>query len=263
MNAEKRTITPSEAKELLKGNNRNRPIKKHHVKRLAEDMSAGKWAFNGIPIVFNGRLLIDGQHRLMACVASGRPFDTLVVNGVDADAFVTIDTGVKRSGADTLATKGEKNATILSAALVLVDLYYSSEIGIRMTTQKGTNRTVAEALKKYVAIRPCVDHCVSMSTKILPVSIMSACHYIFSRIDSVKADDFIDRLATGNNVKADSAMSSLRDRLIDNYTSVRKHSRGYIMSLVIQAWNYERSGRKVTRLRGFTGESNEKFPTAI
>lgn len=263
MKAEEVVITPEHAKEILRGNTRNRPLRKSYVGRLAEDMRAGKWAFNGVPIILNGKLLIDGQHRLTACVLSKKPFRTLMVTGVDADAFTTIDVGAKRTGSDTLATKGEKNHAALAAALVLVDLYYSGKAGVRMTAQGGSNRLIAEALKKYVAIRPCVDHCVPLATKIVPVSIMSACHYIFSRIDHIKADDFILRLATGNNIKPESPMSLLRNSLIDNYTSARKHSRAYVMSLVIKAWNSERTNRNLKVLRGFTGENAEAFPQAI
>lgn len=258
-----KTITPADAERMLEGNKRNRPVRREHVKRLAEDMKAGKWAFNGVPIIFNGKLLIDGQHRLMACVLAGKPFKTLVVSGVDADAFVTIDVGAKRTGADTLATKGEKNYAAMAAALVIIDLYYSGEMGERASARRGANRVIADAVKKYIAIRPCVDHCVPMATKIIPVSIMTACHYIFSRIDHVNADDFIDRLATGTNVKKDSPMENLRKALIDNYTSPRKHSRGYIMSIVIKAWNYERAGKNLKRLRGYTGENQESFPVAV
>ena len=264
MEAKVEVITPEKAKEMLKGNVRNRPVRKTHVARLAEDMKAKKWCFNGVPIIVSpGGLLIDGQHRLMACIAAKVAFETLVVSGVASDAFVTIDTGAKRTGADTLSTKGEKNASTMAAALVIIELYYSGEMGERISSRRGANRTIAEAVKKYTAIRPCVEHCVGLATKIIPLSIMTACHYIFSRIDHIAADDFIDRLATGTNVKKDTAMEALRASLIDNYTSARKHSRGYLMSIVIKAWNSERTGKNLKRLRGFTDENTDTFPQAL
>ena len=263
MKTEVRTITPEIAKQLLGGNSRNRPLRKGHAERLAEEMRAGKWVLNGVPIIFNGKLLIDGQHRLVACVKANRSFDTLVVSDVAPDSFLTIDVGAKRTAADTLATKGEKHYAALAAAATIVSIYDSGKMGERMTTAGGNNRTVAEAMKRYIALRHSVEHCVPMSTKIIPVSILSASHYIFSRIDSVKADGFIDRLATGINVQKDTPMSSLRDSLIENYTSARKHTRGYIFSLVIKAWNAERTDKLLKRLRGWTGESNESFPIAI
>lgn len=257
------TITPDGAKEMLKGNNRNRPLRKDHYKRLAEEMRENKWMLNGVPIIFNGKLLIDGQHRLMACVLAGKPFKTLVVRDVQPDSFLTIDTGAKRTAADTLATKGEKNYATLAAAATIVAIYDSGKMGERLTTSGGNNRTVSEAMKRYIALRGSVGYCLGYRTKIVPISIMSACHYIFSRIDSVRADDFVDRLGSGNNVKADTPMSALREGLIDNYTSARKHSRGYLFSLILKAWNAERTDKLLKRLRGWTGENNEQFPVAL
>lgn len=263
MKSEVRTITPDDAKEMLRGNTRNRPIRRTHTDRLAEEMRSGKWVLNGVPIIFNGRLLIDGQHRLLACVKAQKSFTTLVVSDVAADSFLTIDVGSKRTAADTLATKGEKHYATLAAAATIVSIYDSGKMGERLTSAGGNNRTVAEAMKKYIALRNSVAHCVPMSTKIIPVSIMSASHYIFSRIDSVRADHFIERLATGVDVQKDSPMSSLRDSLIENYTNPRKHTRGYVFSLVIKAWNAERTDKLLKRLRGWTGESNESFPIAL
>lgn len=266
MKAEELTITPEVAREMLRGNQRNRPLRKNYVRLLAEEMKAGKWTFNGVPIILNGKLLIDGQHRLEACVYSNSPFKTLVVSGVDADAFVTIDMGKKRTAADTLSTKGEKNAATLAAAATIVDIYYGRqrENLLRFSAGvRGNNRMVTEALKTFPAIRQSVTHCVGRPTKLVPMSILSACHYIFSRIDTVLADLFIERLSTGTNIAEGSAMAELHARLIDNYTSSRKHSRGYITSLIIKAWNAERTGRNIKRLRGWTGDNNEVFPEAV
>lgn len=265
MKTEVMTITPEMAKEMLRGNQRNRPLKKNYVRVLSDEMKARKWALNGVPIIFNGKLLIDGQHRLEACVHSGCSFATLVVSDVDADAFTTIDTGKKRSAADTLATKGEKHYSAMAAAATIVYVYYNGDAGekARFTGKSGNNRLMAEVLKTYPALRHSVSHCISRSTKILPISLMCAAHYIFTRTDAVLADNFIERLASGNDVKAGSPMEELRSRLIDNYTSSRKRSRGYIFSMVIKAWNAERTGRNVIRLRGWTGDNNEAFPVAL
>lgn len=266
MKAEVEVITPERARELLRGNQRNRPLRKAYVRILSEEMKAKKWTFNGVPIIFNGKLLIDGQHRLEACVHSNTPFKTLVVSEVDADAFVTIDVGKKRTAADTLSTKGEQNAAVLAAAATIVDIYYGRQVESlqRFTAgTRGNNRVVTEALKTFPAIRQSVTHCVARPTKLVPGSILAACHYIFSRIDTVLADLFIERLATGTNIAEGSPMAELHARLIDNYTSSRKHSRGYVTSLIIKAWNAERTGRNIKRLRGWTGDNNEAFPEAV
>lgn len=265
MKAEVEVITPERARELLRGNQRNRPLRKDYVRVLADEMLENKWALNGVPIILNGKLLIDGQHRLEACVLSDKPFKTLVVSEVDANAFLTIDMGKKRTAADTLATQGEKHYSALAAACVIVEVYYNEKNkDYRFSAStKGSNRLIAYTLKTYPTIRQSVEHCLGMRTKLVPISILSACHYIFSRIDVHLADIFIEKLVTGNDIKEGTSMSELRARLVDNYTSLRKHSRGYMISLIIKAWNAERTGRNVKRLRGYTGENQEAFPVAV
>lgn len=108
MNAYWKTITPEIAHEWLRGNTINRPVKQHYVRMLASDMELGRWKRNGETIKRNGRLLLDGQHRLLACIMANTPFETLVVDGIDRDVFPTIDDGCPRSRIDTLAVAGEK-----------------------------------------------------------------------------------------------------------------------------------------------------------
>lgn len=76
-------VTPKRAKVWLGNNGHHRKVKKATVARYAEQIGSGSWLLNGKTIVLdsNGRL-IGGQHRLHACVKSGRPFRTLVVWGV-------------------------------------------------------------------------------------------------------------------------------------------------------------------------------------
>src|SRR5687768_7089981 len=116
-------IDPDTAELLLSKNLGNRPINIQRVAKLAEEMAAGRWVFNGDAIRFNGNGLVDGQHRLKAVIKSGVSIDTLLVEGLDHNVFPTIDTGKPRSAADTLATAGESRCKSTAATLKLVDRY--------------------------------------------------------------------------------------------------------------------------------------------
>lgn len=266
MKADFVTITPDKAKDLLAKNTANRPANKAHVTRLAKEMLLGRWKCNGDAIRMGNGRLVDGQHRLMACVNSGVSFDTLLVTGLDNSVFDTVDTGKKRGGADTLAIIGHKHYALMAAALVIVDLYYQGKATLRLSYVGGiSNSDYIEMLSKYIALPNSVDHCQSRATKLVQPSIMTACHYIFSRIDSVLADDFIERLSTGENVAKDSPMSKLRERLLQNYTSLKKMDRFHIFSMVVRAWNHERSGKNLKRLRAIysVDSKEERVPTAL
>ena len=114
------TITPDIANRWLETfNTNNRSIRDSHVDLLAHDMAVGHWKENGDAICFSkdGRL-IDGQHRLWACVQSGAQFTSLVVRGIDDDAYMTKDAGLRKTAGDFMGPMdGEKNVTLLSAAL--------------------------------------------------------------------------------------------------------------------------------------------------
>jgi hypothetical protein len=101
------TITPETARQYLALKARNRPLKKEHVARLAADMQAGRWDMTGEAIKFNGTSLVDGQHRLEACVKSGCEFTTLVVRGLNTAAAKVMDSGVKRGVADAMRMFGD------------------------------------------------------------------------------------------------------------------------------------------------------------
>ena len=70
-------ITPEIAEAWLTQNNNNRPVSAGVIRKYARDMRADKWLFTGDAIRFDkNKNLIDGQHRLMACIAAETPFRT-------------------------------------------------------------------------------------------------------------------------------------------------------------------------------------------
>ena len=91
-------ITPELAKRYLSCNVReNRTISGATVAKYAADMVSGDFVINNNAICFNDLgQLIDGQHRLKACVQAGVPFKTFVTRNLPADAYKVIDTGRPR-----------------------------------------------------------------------------------------------------------------------------------------------------------------------
>lgn len=77
------TITPEIARELLANPaDKNRPLKKSVVRKYARRIRAGLWRLTGEPILLNEKgALLDGQHRLSACIEADKPFDTVVLYG--------------------------------------------------------------------------------------------------------------------------------------------------------------------------------------
>lgn len=143
---ERMTVTPPLAARMLDFNSRNRPVSSKKVTRLAEKMRSGNWVWThqGVGFDTDGRL-VDGQHRLMAVVASDTSQDLLVTYGMSPDAFDHVDTEGSRNSADLLAIRvpGIKHRKALCA------ISRASMRGIVNPNGQTTAATVAEFAEWY------------------------------------------------------------------------------------------------------------------
>ncbi|WP_460985736.1 ParB N-terminal domain-containing protein, partial [Staphylococcus aureus] len=75
---------------------------------------SGDWKNAGDTIRFDkDGSLIDGQHRLLACVNTNLAQNFLIVYGLDSEVFDVIDNGKGRTNADVLGMKHYKDPAIL------------------------------------------------------------------------------------------------------------------------------------------------------
>jgi hypothetical protein len=254
------TMTPEEAKGYLQNNNGNRRIAAPVVQRYKRDMEARNWLMNGQTIKFgsSGRLL-DGQHRLAACVESGVSFPALVVTGLDETVFDTFDLGTKRSMGDILVDRGEANTSTLAATLRQLWLLKKNLLQVRVISP-----SIAEMLD-LLEREPEVRRSVSLGNRIRELaapSLACALHYLFSRKDAELAEQFIFRLGDGVALEARSPIYALRERLIrDRSTRKRSMADPEKAALFIKAWNALRSGLEVAALRWVSGR--EEFPKIL
>ena len=272
-------ITPEIAEDwLLKAApTGNRSINSSHLCALADAMRNGHWKLNGDPIRFTGGTLMDGQHRLKAVVLTGTPIQSVVVRGVGAEAFDTIDQGKKRSASDVLRISGEVNTNNLAAAARWILLYEAGGASFRHRTLLSVGRARAITSQEIVRlIERCPDirHSVSLTirlahagtAKLMPPGLLGALHYIFSRKNAALADRFAEGMVTGFDPGAEKPFHLLRERLVTGVLS--KVSRGmdfgYIGVLAIKAWNYMRTGQISVKALKFTeGEKGESVPQAV
>jgi hypothetical protein len=112
------TVTPETALTYLKTRSqgydpemKRSPAEARAIAAYAAAMRVGGWIMNGMPIIFDqeGRL-VDGEHRLLACIEADTPFDTLVARNVQSDTLHTIDQHRRRSYTGVLEARGVRNA---------------------------------------------------------------------------------------------------------------------------------------------------------
>jgi len=244
------TITPSDAKTLLTYNEKNRPIAPKSSARYASIMKEKNWRLNGDTIKLGNQRLIDGQHRLTGCVNAGIPFETLVVAGLDAEVFNTLDEGRKRSGADLMAILSAtypKETSVLARRLV-------HPVGAPLSTNYVTN---AMFEKLYNDLDPeLIDRAISHGKKlynkqcpVVPENIYIYFSYLLTLIDRPKAELFLGQIAYGENLSLGDPAYALRSVFDNNKARqikmANKSGPEYYIYLIICAWDLFMKGKKI------------------
>lgn len=263
---ERMTVTPKLAAEWLLLNIDNRPLAKHQVARLAEVMQRHEFMFNGDAIRFGkDGLLKDGQHRLTACVVSGCSFETLVVWGLDDDAFNTIDVFIKPRGvADILGIEGQKHSNAVAATAKAVYTFCKTngffDGGAASNKLAFTPKVCLEMLAKKPGIRDAaVEVQCAKPCRVFPSgATLAALLYLFRSVDGMLAQDFFEVIYNGSS-ETQRAFNVLRETLIARRLSSTAIKKTAAVSLAIRAWNAEYAGRTVKILRFATGEEFPKI----
>lgn len=106
------TYTPAKAKAILEAAERayamnpsmtsNRVLRREYIDKYKNALNIKAWKVNGESIKFDKEgILLDGQHRLTACVETGIPFRSVTAYNIDRDdCMASIDCGRARTGTD-------------------------------------------------------------------------------------------------------------------------------------------------------------------
>lgn len=91
-------ITPAVASLMLSTSRGNRPIRRSRVKDWARSLQGNSWEIINDDICFDLEgCLVNGHHRLTACVESGISFKCGVKRGLSLTAYSKMDCGLARS----------------------------------------------------------------------------------------------------------------------------------------------------------------------
>ena len=248
---ERIVLTPAMAERLLAGNTRNRAVIKSYLKNMEQVLLRKEWRFNGEPIIISstGRVL-DGQHRLIACVNTGIPIDTILVRGVDESVFPTIDRGVSRTVGNVLSIDGVDHYNSVAASLKILHGFCSTggQVYDGGGWTVGFSASVARGLlEKHEGIKESVRKslgCNHYKSK----SLLAGLHYILSLSDAAIADELLEVLASGATDK-DRPFNVLREHLI--YTRMNRVSMGNrsAAAKTIRAFNAEATGEWIKKVQ--------------
>jgi hypothetical protein len=241
-------VTPTIAKAWLDMNTRNRKPSSVIVGAYARDMKAGRWMLTADPIRFDTKgNLIDGQHRLLACIQSESHFPSLVAYGLPAEAQDFIDCGKRRSVADMLSLNGHHNTLILTSLLRWLVALKKGLPSSR--TVSLTHTEAAELLQKH----PRTHASVRQASGVLgvPASIVACIHYVGTNfLDKAdRADAFVEVLKTGIPDYSGDPVHMLRERILKLRTTRDILRKDDIGPAGCHVWNLFAAKKKVQILR--------------
>jgi hypothetical protein len=263
-------ITPEIAKKLLANNPINRPPRSGLVEFLASQMSAGEWRENGESIIISesGELL-DGQHRLMACVKSGHSFWSVVSKGVYKEYLSTIDTGDKKTVSDHLSIAGEVNASALAAVIRLVRFIDADFVQSKSETQKMPTMEAEALIAKYPLCRESVSLYYSKASKVKIVSpkIITAVRTVAGTrlqacgLGTSTIDAFCDSVLNPASIEESDGnpLWTLFKMLKANSVSYKKIQGCDMLKCIIKSWNNYHRGSKLRLIRFSPGASRASF----
>lgn len=258
-------ITPEVAADWLGRPSANRPINSRKVRSYIGAIERGEWSLNGEAIKLDRHnRLVDGQHRCIAIVQSGKSIQSLVVFGVEPETFDSMDSGLLRSAANVLAIHDIPNAVEVAAAVRLVLRYdWYGDFFNHPERQDPSKQQVLAAAREWSGMRESILRCKAKYIHQLRFSpaTLAALHFIFSNLDQDDASTFFDRLASGAALGPHDPVHVLRERLITASLAKQRLSITEGAALVIKAWNAYREGRSITMLAWRPGGARpESFP---
>jgi len=257
-------ISPLKAKGMLDANTRNRKINHLAVSEYAASMRDKSWRVNGetLKIATDGTL-IDGQHRLLACVEANAPFDTYVIYGLNKDVFDTIDCGRKRTAADCLSIDGVTNASATASAI----RWIAALKGGKAIATRGMKMHSDEIRLAYAADSKKISEAVTITNGVsrgwMSPGQAAALYYLFAQKHEVKAKEFFELLGSGAGLHASHPILVLRDRFMRLNQTRGRDIDIEKACIAIRAWNAFRANENVAMLRGLqrNAKGEESMPT--
>lgn len=246
-------ITPELAGDFLASNfANNRVLRTERANEYARQMAQGQWTLAEAAIVFDasGRM-VNGQHRLTACIQAGVPFLSIVAVGVDSAAILNLDTGYTRTVGQSLHIQGVGNASSLASLAEYVRLWERRRVTApHIKRAFGLSR--AERLEFIVSHELELKEALSWGTRVYNAvgtnrTAAALCYLVLKKAGGEElVERFFTGLVEGVMLPPGDPILLLQKRLRGDSRS-RPDPWGQVY-LIIKAWNMWRRGKRGQQL---------------
>ena len=206
-------ITPDLAAWFLTKNfSGNRKQTAADLKKYARAMKRKHWRLTGETIIFSEEgVLLNGQHRLESCIASGESFITMVVYGVPQSAFPQLDQGHNRKPDSVLAE-------ILNGPVRLASAFLMRYLGPVILNAHVTVGDVQDTLFDYPLLKTATDAVIQVIGKGHPLldrrpQVIVLYFFVLSTRPEL-ANEFLSRIVTSIGFTETDPILHLRELLL-------------------------------------------------
>lgn len=204
-------VSPAVAESFLSKNTSNRNVSRSRVSAYASDMNNGRWQVCPQPIIFSTEgELMDGQHRLLAVVASGKTIEMVVMFDAPVESKDVIDSGKARSVGDALKIDGVPAANHIAAIAKKIVSHTKGSSSIISSDKKGgsaafgidaaSKAEVLEYSRKNIAALEDLYHSARAIYEKTNLNLLSAsdiAFLLFALNPNEMAHEFVSRVVTG------------------------------------------------------------------
>lgn len=236
-------VTPEVAAYFLSFNSGNRRLQEGYSKMIARDIKSGNWMVNAQPIAFGGDpmnqedgpvRLLNGQHRLQACIEANVPIEVPIAINVNPQAFKTFD--MQRRGSKSIKTGDDRVAR--GAAV----FQWREDHGMRLDSDaRPTATEVEETLQRH---RGLVEFVGKVRTKAGAVrwdeistgGVMAYLLYRTHRENTPLAEKFLSQIASGTGIERGNPIEEIRDDVVKRRAGAQRLSRKDALNKFVGCW---------------------------
>lgn len=268
------TVTPERAeKMLLEANVRNRDIRESRVVHLAENIKREEWTLSTDCLGFDlDGVLLNGQHRLAACVASGMPIEVGIFRNLPRKSQDIMDDTLRRGLGDALKLRGEVDVFRLAAGIGwYARIIYAEMTGTPHYADNARRPSIPQLLQVFDENQGLRDGLTKTAPamralKLRPGPALSV-WYRLSIVHAAEADLFYDKLRSGADLSEGSPILALRRYSQEEINRGRGRQRNpdfRWVAICFKAWNAWREGRSVKVLSySYTPTTRESWPEPV
>lgn len=230
------------AKEMLESNVSNRRVNLSMVSQYAFDMVNGNWKTDTAECIkfSKERILLDGQHRLLAIVKANTPILFHVAFDLDENVFDVLDTGKIRNTTDIFKINGIHKENVIPSIITqynqIVLNKYASLQGVDTSTSHKLLKQYYESPEFWQNVARVATNYYILFAKIITPSMIGGFYAYFVKSDAELADNFFSQLCSGANI-TNNTILLLRNRLIQDKVSVKKIQKLTKVIFMIKTWN--------------------------